>query len=478
MSGKLNVLKIDYKEKIEILSNITREIRKKRFILNENVEKFGFDKMKQLAKVPNIDQIKGYPFVCSKTTSKILKGHRIALKIVPTEVKYSKDEHPVNLEFTALKELTNSLVMQNVSPHIVYYLGNQKVSNKCKAIKFLNLKRLEVEQLVRTHSNMLISEFIEGNSLDNWVYNWSEDGNEITDEEWKVLVFQIVYTLAVIQKKYKLMHNDMHYGNILIDTSIKKGGYFVYNINSKTYYIKNNGFIPKLFDFEFAMSYSDKIPDFYPNKFIIGKYDYDRKTHTTKKLKSDMSSDFNVPYNYNEIYDLHYFLTSLLDLYISQELFDWITKIYPEELIPRNDSSSNSSDSSGYITENTNSTKEYEKEYEKDDELIKKLKNIDISDSERSKSESRSEIQSSENTRSEISKSSESSEKSGSSERSGSESSYVDRYLAEGRIINGIEDEFDDLPIPIKLLDNEFFNKFTIKPTDFDEKTAVYFNCT
>lgn len=472
MSDKFNILKFDYKEKIEILSNIAREIRKKRFIFDENFERFGFDKMKLLKNVKNIDEIKGYPFICSKTTSKILKGHRIAVKIVPVEVKYNKNEHPVNLEFLALKELTNSLVMNNVSPHIVYYLGNQKVSNKCRALKFLNLKRLEIEELVRTHSNMLISEFIEGNSLDNWVYDWIEEGNEITDEEWKILVFQIVYTLAIMQKKYKLMHNDMHYGNILIDTSIKKGGYFVYNINSKTYYMKNNGFIPKLFDFEFAMSYSDKIPDFYPNKFIIGKCDYDRTTHVTKNVQvdSDNSTEFNVPCNYNEVYDLHYFLTSLLDLYISQELFDWINEIYPDELIPKDESSVSTKSSSDILSDVTYS-------HNSDDELIKKLKNIEYSenDSSVSNSENEASVHSSKNNSSVQSSENDSSVSSSENDLS-TESEYYDRYLAEGRMRNGIEDEFDNLPIPFKLLDTEFFNNFTIKPIDFDEKTAVYFN--
>jgi hypothetical protein len=462
----LDVLKFDYNDKIAILRKIAHEIRKKRFILNENTERFGFDKMKQLVKVKNTSEVKGIPFVCSKTESKILKGHRIALKIVPNELKYNKDEHPINLEFLALKELTNNIVTNNISPHIVYYLGNQKVSNKCKALKFLNLKRLEVEELVRTHSNMLISEFIEGNSLDNWVYDWVDDGNEITNEEWKILTFQVVYTLAVIQKKYKLMHNDMHYGNILIDTSIKKGGYFVYTINSKTYYIKNTGFIPKLFDFEFAMSYSNKIPDFYPNKFIIGKYDYDRTTHVTKEpvLGSDISTDFNVPYNYNEVYDLHYFLTSLLDLYISQDLFDWITKLYPEDLIPRDEDSSKSNSSNSSNSSSSNS-----------EELIKKLDKINLDDKSSIKSSVKSSIKSSvksnEKSSDGISESSDVSNSDGSSDMS----SY-NRYLADGRIRNGVEDEFDDLPTPSKLLDHDFFETFTNKPVDFDESKAIYFD--
>lgn len=473
-----NILKFGYNEKIEILENISREIRKKRFILDDSRENFGFDKMSLLSKVLNLDEVKGYPMVASKVTSKILNGVKVGVKVVPIETKYPKDEHPSSLEIIALKELTKEVVCKNVSPHIAYYLGSQKVPNKCKALKFLNLKRLEVEELVRTHSNMLISEFIEGNSLDTWVYNIYENDQKISDEEWRILVFQLVYTLAVIQKKYRLMHNDMHYGNILIDTSLKKdpGQYFVYTINDKKYYLRNVGFISKLWDWEFAMSYNDKIPDFYPNKFIIGKYSYDRKKFVTKQveLDTDDSTEFNVPYNYNEIYDLHYFLVSLLDLYISQELFDWIVSIYPDELIPREDDSSEGSSHSSYSSslKNGSEIKELE-EIDEEAVLKKKLAKLNLNknsenESKHEKSEDMSEQNSTNSSRSDNSDDSES--------ESCSSDEIYDRYLSSGRIRNGIDEEFEDLPIPIKLLHSDFFEKFTKKPADFDESKAIYFD--
>ena len=109
------------------------------------------------------------------------------------------------------------------------------------------------------------------------------------------------------------------------------------------------------------MVYSNKIQDSYPNKFITGSFEYDRKEHKTivkeEDLESQDTEDINVPFNYNEVYDPHYFLTSLLDLYISQELFDWIISLYPRELIPEEESSSNDSsdDSSDYSSTFSNS---------------------------------------------------------------------------------------------------------------------------
>ena len=462
----LEILKYDYLEKLSILDKIRREIKKKRFILDENVDRFGFDDLSQLAKVKNTSEVKGYPFVASKIKSKILKGLKLGLKVMPIEVKYDKHEHPSNLEFITLKELTDNLVCKSICPHIVYYIGTQKVSNKSRALKFLNLKRLEVEEQIKTHSNLLISEYIEGGSLDDWVYNLYENDQEVSNEQWKILVFQITYTLAIFQKYYKMMHNDLHYGNILIDTKIKSGGYFVYTIKNKTFYIPNNSNLPLIWDHEFTMIYSDKIPDFYPNKFIIGQCEFDR----TKFIASDPirkdddstvdSDDLNVPYNYNEVYDLHYFLTSLLDLYISQDLFDWITTIYPEELIPKEDNSSYTSNSSSSNSSSNNSSSSDSSSSENTD----KDESEEIGESIKSKSIKSKSIKSGGSILSRFS-----------SDSSSSSRSAYDPYLSEGRMKNGVENKFENIPTPYTLLDSPFFEQFLVKPSDFDEKTAVYF---
>ena len=446
MDSEKTLLKLDFKEKQDMLKSIRHEIKKRRFILDETVDKFGFDELTQLTKVTNTSENKGYPFSAGKVQSKVLKGLRMGLKVVPIESKYEKNEHPCNLEHIALKELTDNIVCKNISPHIAYYLGQQKISNKSRAIKFLNLKRLEVENRIRNHSSLLMSEFVEGNSLDNWVYDTYENDGDIKDWEWKNIVFQLTYTLAVLQHYYKMMHNDCHCGNILIDNTITPGGYFVYKIKGKTYYIKNNGIIPKLWDFEFSMIYSNSIPDFYPNKFIVGRFEHDRKTHKTivpahktRQHSDDGSTDestINVPYNYNEFYDLHYFLTTLLDLFISQELFEWILEIYPEELIPKDSSESGSTVSSGYEMENSDVHSDVQSE----------SKSFSTSESDDSRSD-----------------------------YSSSSSSAYDPYLSEGRIKCDVEQYFKDLPTPLSILDHSFFDELTKKPADFDEQTAIYF---
>lgn len=452
--------------KLRQLQDIRHLIKRRKIIFDESKERFGFQELTQLVKVKNTSQIKGYPFRCSGDTgirTKNTKSVDLGLKIVPIETKYAKAEHPCYLETLILKALTDNIVNKNISPHFTYYLGTQKVSNKCRALKMLNLKRLEVEGCIRTHSNVLLSEFVQGGSLDNWVFNTYENDQEISDGQWKILVFQLIYTIAIIQRYYRMMHNDFHYGNILIDTNIKPGGYFVYEISGKTYYIPNTGIIPKLWDFEFCMVYSDKIEGCYPNRFIVGPYEYDRKQHKTivpeqaidknKRSEtkhsehsehSERTEDLNVPFNYNEVYDLHYFLTSLLDLYISQELFDWILKVYPQEVIPE-DTSTETTETS---TETTSTITE----------------TSDTTTSSMSLTTSLSTSSSSELSFSDSDCSS--SDASSSAERV---------YLSEGRLVNGVEQEFE-LPKPLDLLHSGFFEMFTVKPDDFDQRTdTLYF---
>lgn len=432
-------------KKLKYLQTIRHEIKKRRVLFDETRERFGLDELTQLVKVKNTSEIKGYPFKASKKSyNKVTRGIKFGLKVVPIETKYEKLEHPCNLENIVLKYLTDNIVNKAISPHIVYYLGTQKVSNRSKSLKMLNLKRLEVDGSIRTHSNMLISEYVDGGSLDNWIYNTYENDKEIEDEQWKNIVFQLIYTIAIIQKYYRMMHNDFHYGNILIDTSLKPGGYFVYQINDKTYYIKNTGIIPRLWDFEFSMVYSNKIPDAYPNKFIVGPYNYDRVLHKTIITEEEFDNlsdrDLNVPFNYNEVYDVHYFLTSLLDLYISQELFDWIIELYPRELIP-DDNDSTSAEGSSSKPRSSRSKSSLDS--------LPESHIFTASDTESS--------QDSNSKRSTISKNTDSR-----------------KYLLEGRLMNGTEDIFQ-LPTPIELLNSSFFKSFTIKPDDFDEKTAIFF---
>lgn len=451
-------MSLSYNKKLEKLNSIKHEIKKKRIHFDEDKDMFGFETMSQLIKVNNTSNIKGYPFVIYNKNDR-----KYGLKVVPLETKYDKSENPANLEHIILKYLTENIVNKNISPHFVHFLGHSKISNKSRAIKQLNLKKLEIENKIRRHSNVIISEYVNGRSIDNWLHETYENDKNVSDLQWKIIVFQLIYTIYVMQVYLKLTHNDFHYGNIFIDDTIKPEGYYVYKVKDKIYYLKNTGIMPKIFDFEFAMAYSNKIEEAYPNKYIIGHCTFDKNSQKyTINDDSDLDDDDdNVPYNYNEYYDVHYFLTCLLDLYISEELFNWILSVYPSKVIPED--SSNSTDSSTDSTSSDSSTSD-----------------SSTSDSSTDDSSDSSTDSSSNMSSSYYSTTSDSSDSSYTTSHECSESSdsssSSDNYVIEGRLVNGAEKLFK-LPTPFELLSHDFFSEFLKKPNDFDEKTAVYFTC-
>ena len=65
----------------------------------------------------------------------------------------------------------------------------------------------------------------------------------MTLKVWRVILFQILSVLAVIQAKYPgFRHNDLKANNLLIHSieSRNKNNKFKYKINGQTYIIPNN----------------------------------------------------------------------------------------------------------------------------------------------------------------------------------------------------------------------------------------------
>jgi serine/threonine protein kinase len=433
---------MSFLEKLEVYKELRQKLKKKKIFLDESKDSFGF-KMKTLVDIKdvrNTEDIKGYPLLLKVPLPGALSSNvplsplrstskKIVLKVVPIETKYNKREHPVYLESLVLRYLTDDLLYNCITPNITNYLYDFKASNNSKALHFLNLKIYEKKDLVKRDSTILVSEYVSGGNLGEWVYNkYNESDEEISDNVWKSIVFQLIYTIFVLQHKYKMMHNDFHYGNILIDDTFDKDEIFRFTIIEdgieQNWYVPHQGIVPKLWDFEFAMVYNNRMKDFYPNQFVVGGESGDGEPH-------------NVPDTYNEVYDLHYFLTSLLDLYISKELFKWIMQLYPDVLIPpetSTDSTDTSVDSTDTSVDSTDTS-------------------VDSTDTSVVSTDSRISLE------------------------SRITSSGKSEYIRNGRIINGMEANFK-LPIPYELLKNEMFDLFKTPPENLEKLTVTQFKVT
>jgi len=141
---------------------------------------------------------------------------------------------------------------------------------------------------------------------------------------WKVMIFQIVSTLATIQVKYpSFRHNDLKANNILvhhIPLSDGKKNLFKYDVNGKKYGIPNIGLQIKIWDFDFAC-----IPGIVDNL----------------KVNADWTDKINVKPEQNRYYDLHYFFSTLTkkgffpqfwtEPEIPKKIKDFVKRILPEE---------------------------------------------------------------------------------------------------------------------------------------------------
>ncbi len=300
---------VTIKERLRQLENMRNLVENGDISFNPDLLNFGFRRMDQLLDVSE-NAIKGYPCVAYNKLSDSVK---FGIKIIPLENRYSKKTHPCHLEARVLREATE-LVRNNESPHIAYYFTSFAVRNKNRAVIRFPIKALQDE--VYKESDVLVAEYVPGGCVDEWV---NEQPN-ITEKQWKYVIFSVAWTLHVLQDKLRLHHNDFHCGNVLIDTSIDPcdKSYYQYVLEkldgeSLVFNVQSCGVLTKLWDPEFSAS-----------------YDKDRT------FKNDFYDDTeeDIPHSFNPHYDLHCFLMSLLSLPIPTRLMNYIYSIYPKEVIP------------------------------------------------------------------------------------------------------------------------------------------------
>lgn len=172
-------------------------------------------------------------------------------------------------------------VMINAKPENVYHIFNTEHTFKYPSL---------IEIVANTLTNQLVLQNICPHYILN--YHWNYDNNTInlyseyatfgdfykwakmkhSNEMWMNALFQISVGLYAIKKYYNMHHTDFHTGNILVH-KVKPGGYWVYTINRKNYYLPNLGYIFLLSDFGFA---------WIPNKLLVDWHYKDKLAHLTK----------------------------------------------------------------------------------------------------------------------------------------------------------------------------------------------------
>jgi hypothetical protein len=281
-------------------------------------------------------------YIKSGTSGHTFKGEIIdkhgsfeyAVKVVayPRKERYGNINdvrRPENAEVLMIK-LLSYFIVKKQTPHIVLPIGtfdtnintfidliDKNVVDKNND-KYCNFVQKHKDNQYYDNVSILISEWANRGDLLDYIRN---NYKQFTPIHWKVIIFQILSVLAVIQSKYpSFRHNDMKANNILIHRITKQNRRFTYKVVKNTYKVPNIGYHIKLWDFDFAC-----IPGVVDNK----------------KVQAGWTREINVTPEENKYYDIHYFFNTLIKKgfcqeimsgdYVPSELKEFIDRVVPKK---------------------------------------------------------------------------------------------------------------------------------------------------
>lgn len=168
----------------------------------------------------------------------------LSIKLIPI--------HPIDLEFMLIEDyMKHEHIFKSKSIWKEIY-----VLRLC--FKLLKLKKsinLPIHyfclysnnhDFLKSYTNENPNLFVFNELANDDLKNWSKQ--ERSFEEWKSCFLQIFFGLYVLQYYSGILHNDLHWANILV-FNIEKGGQWCYTINEQQYYIQNLGYLFVLWDF-------------------------------------------------------------------------------------------------------------------------------------------------------------------------------------------------------------------------------------
>ena len=163
-------------------------------------------------------------------------------------------------------------------------------------------------------------------TLDNYLDNSIE--RKVTPMEWRSILFQICFGLAVAQKNFLFVHNDLHSSNIMFKKTQKRFLYF--KANEKFYKIPTFEKITKIIDFGRA-TFKIKNKIYFSDVFMKNEDAWGQYTYPTN---NSLNGCKNKP---NMNFDLARFATTIIERFdnydeeyddIRDLLNQWMTDKY------------------------------------------------------------------------------------------------------------------------------------------------------
>ena len=162
---------------------------------------------------------------------------------------------PANTEASMLRAF-RKLVLRNITPCIpllyTYTIVDWKTVAEGRHHLFADwfaALRKDVP-LAREECMCMFMEYVKGGSLRSAVRK-----QPLHTNQWRVVLFQVFFCLAVLDDAYMYRHNDLHMANIALHfRKVQKGQITKYRFKNTEYYVPNMGIEARLMDFDWSVA--------------------------------------------------------------------------------------------------------------------------------------------------------------------------------------------------------------------------------
>lgn len=241
---------------------------------------------------------------------------------------------PENAELMMLKVLSYFVIKRH-TPHIILPITtfNAKIQTLIElerkglieSRRFSDFVSAYYQDQFHENVSVVIEEWADGGDLLQFL---RDNYRTLTTKQWRVIFFQVISTIAIIQSRYpSFRHNDLKANNILLQniTETSSDTTFINIIENIRFYVPNIGIRCKICDFDFAC-----IPGIVENQ----------------KVELNWTSRINVKPEEHRYYDVHYFFNTLTKLFLKNffssdkdglpfvpdEVTDFVKRVIPAQL--------------------------------------------------------------------------------------------------------------------------------------------------
>jgi len=212
--------------------------------------------------------------------------------------KYDNIYNQTEIEILIYKHVTNPLILNGSTPHIMLYLASGTCDNFLNSLelqtkennniaknlfkKITEIASKERENFYKKDANVLVLEKGEGKELGQLT-------TKLSIEQWFVLIYQVLYTLLCF-KQVGLAHNDLHLNNVFVETTKQTFTNIYYDnpYNSESYRSITTNIFCRILDFDL----STKQPTSLNNSQFINKKLTDEYCKRAINRKTKKEEDF------------------------------------------------------------------------------------------------------------------------------------------------------------------------------------------